>query len=220
MVVAVAVEVGAVALDAGAARAAIDRGIAITVDANPTAAIGRIVAGGAGCMHGGNDIAAMTVGAKRRRRHRCRMAVVVSVKIQGVATGTGGPSEDGSDLWSVKGILQGRRRGVTIGATTVVDSHRIIGRVTEGHAGRGVEDNAERGIASGRVIFLEMRRRSGLVDMTVKAVDRPAIATDHILHRCAHRGLGVDVADGIMTGGAEAVVGRQDVGPVLHRVAV
>lgn len=59
MAVVVLGEVGRMALDAGAACAAVDAGVAMAVDANPAVAVGRIVAGGAGSVHSSDDIAGM-----------------------------------------------------------------------------------------------------------------------------------------------------------------
>lgn len=63
MAVAVGVEVGRMALGAGAARSTIDRSIAMTIDANSEVAVGRIVAGGArGFVDGGDPVAGVARG--------------------------------------------------------------------------------------------------------------------------------------------------------------
>lgn len=58
------------------------------------------------------------------------------------------------------------------------------------------------------------------VFVAVETVDHSGITCDDVLHRCADRDLGVDVPGGIVAGSAYAIVGGQDVRPVLHRMAV
>jgi len=58
---------------------------------------------------------------------------------------------------------------MAIGAAVVVDSQRIIGRMTQRHAGRGVKKNTAPGC---RVIYRSMEIWRLLVIMTVEAMDR------------------------------------------------
>ena len=139
----VAVEVGAVALDATAALAAVDRGVTIAVDPKPAVAVGRVMAGGARGVDGGDDVAGVAANAEGGGGHRGAVVMAVVVEVEGVAAGAGGTPEDGGDLRPMDRVFQGWGCGVAIGAAVVVDHHRIIGRVTDGHAGRGVEGDAE-----------------------------------------------------------------------------
>ena len=143
VVMGVAGEIGGVALGAGAAIAAIDRGVA--VDPGAPAAVGRVVARGACGMDGADDIAGMAVDAKRGSHHRGGMVVGVAVKIGGMAlrAGRANASDPATDIgrmgpatWRVIGVNQGRRRGMAIGAPRLMDEHRIGRRVADCHAGR------------------------------------------------------------------------------------
>ena len=60
----VAVEIGAMALDAGAAHAAVDRGVTMAVDPDAAAAIGRVVAGAAGGVDGGDQVTGVAADAE------------------------------------------------------------------------------------------------------------------------------------------------------------
>ena len=106
MVVAVTVEVAAMTLAAGAAFAAVDRGVAMAVDPHPAVAVGRVMAGGARGMDTGNDIAGMTVHAQGGSRHRGAMVVAVAAKVSGMTLGAGGAAEDGGNLRPVERVLQ------------------------------------------------------------------------------------------------------------------
>lgn len=105
---------------------------------------------------------------------------------------------------------------MAIGATVVMDRHRVVGQMALSHAGRGVEGDAasRRRVIDRVVIFGRL-----LVVVTVEAVDGAGqIAGDDVLHRGANREIGVDVSGRIMTGGAVVIVGLEDVDPVLDRV--
>lgn len=138
MVMAMAAEVGNMTLGAGTAGSSIDGRITMAVDPNPAATVDWIMARVTGGMHCGDDVAGMAVDTERGCRHGCRMVVGVVVEIEGVAAGAACTPQDGSDCGPLGRVLQCRRRGVAIAATTVVDCHRIIGRVAESHTGRGI----------------------------------------------------------------------------------
>lgn len=217
MTMGMAVEIGFMALGAGAAIATIDRGIAMAVNANPPAAIYRIVTGGTGEVNRTDDIAGMAVGAECCRSHRGGMAVAVVGEIRGMATGTGGTPNNGSCPGPIDRVFERWRRGVAVSTTVVVNRHLAIRRMTERHAGRRILEDSKpcRG-----VIDREVGCRSRLIQMTVEAVDDPRIIGDDILHRGAHRSLRIDIASGVMTGGADAEMAGEDIRPILHRVAV
>lgn len=59
MIVGMAVKVGIVALGAGSSCAAVNRGVTIAVNTNPTGSIVRVVAGAAGGMDGSSDVSGM-----------------------------------------------------------------------------------------------------------------------------------------------------------------
>ena len=168
-------------------------------------------------MDSGDDVAGMAADTERGRGHCGCVAVAVLVEVEGVAAGAGRTPEDGGDLWPMGRVFESRRCGMAIGATVVVDAHRVIGQMADCYASRGVESDAE---PRCRVIDRIMGRWSRLVDMTVEATDGAGIASDDVLHRGADRGLGVDVPGGVMAGGADVQVGAQDIWPVLHRVTV
>lgn len=83
--VGVSVKVGAMALDAGAAFAEVDGGIATAVDPDSAVAVDWIMAGGARGVDSGDDVAGMATDAKRRCCHRGVMAVGVAVEVEGMA---------------------------------------------------------------------------------------------------------------------------------------
>lgn len=109
---------------------------------------------------------------------------------------------------------------MAIGAAAVVDGHGVIGWMADRNAGRVVQDDTETIWRNGRVIRREVDRWCLLVLMAVQAVDRAGVVPDDILHRGADRGLGVDVPEGVVAGGADIAVRLQDIGPVQDRVAV
>ena len=114
MAVAVAVEVSGMALDAGAAHAAIDPGIAMAVVAKAPAAVSWIVAGVAAGMDTGDPIAGVAVDAECGRGHRGCMVVDVAVEIGSVTSAARLTSLDDGRVRPVGRVLQGRRYGVAV----------------------------------------------------------------------------------------------------------
>ena len=110
----VAVEIGSVTLGTGAAITTINRGVTTTVNPYPSAAVCRVVAGGARGMDNFDHIAGMAVDAKRGGQHCGAMGVTVTVKIGSMTTGAGSTPDDGSDLWPVNRVFERGRRGVTV----------------------------------------------------------------------------------------------------------
>lgn len=169
MAMAVAVEVGAMALDAGAASTAVDGGVAVAVDTNSAKTIGWVMAGGARGVDAGDPIAYVAVHAQGGGGHRGAVVVAVSVEISRMTLGAGCTPEDGGDLWSVDRQLQGRRRGMTVRALVGVDHKRAVCRVTDGDAGWVIQDDAGPGR---RVVNRQMHGRCCLIQMTVQAINR------------------------------------------------
>ena len=100
MAMGMAVEVGAMALGAGAALAEVDGGVAMAVDTHPAGAVDWIMAGGARSVDSGDGVAGMATDAERGCRHRGVMAVGVVVEVEGVALGAGLASlNDGVCRW-------------------------------------------------------------------------------------------------------------------------
>lgn len=154
VVVAVGLEVGRVALGAGAACTAVDAGVAMAVETQPPVAVDRIVAGGARGVDCGDDVAGMAGDAGSGNGHRCVVAVLVFVEITIVSlspfvtfaarmTNATNTAEDVFRMGTVNWVLQERRRGVAIGAAVVVDGHGGIGSMADRHAARFVQDDAE-----------------------------------------------------------------------------
>jgi len=90
-----------------------------------------------------DGVASMATDTERSRRHRRCMAVVVLVEVEGVAAGAGRTPEDGRDLWPIGWVFECRWRGMTIGATAVVDRQWVIGQMADCHAGRGIFDDIQ-----------------------------------------------------------------------------
>ena len=149
MVVTMGIEVGGMTLGAGAARPAIDSGIAMAVGPKPTAAVSWIMAVGAGIfMDGSNRVSDVASNTGGGGQHRGSMVVFVVVKIQGVAFAArmaiaGILGQDISRIGPVDCKLKGRWCGVAVGALVFVDRSRTIGKMAEGHAGRVVQNNVE-----------------------------------------------------------------------------
>lgn len=224
MAVAVTVEVSRMALEASAAHAAIDRGIAIAVFTKATAAVDWIVAGAAGAVNGGDPIAGVAVDTEGGRGHRGHMVVDVVVEILGVTFAAGMAMtipwvfrEDVGRIGPVRWVFQGRRGGVAVGAEAFVDDKRRVGRMAGRDAARLIEDDAVMGSRG-------MDRRRQFILVTVDAVDFGGITvvSDHHLHVDAGAAddLRVDVTGCVVTGLAVIPMGGQDVCPVQDRVAV
>jgi len=142
VVMGVGAKVGRMAGSAGAASAAVDRGIAMAVDTGDTGAVFRGMAVRAVVfVDNGDGIASVAADAERGRENRGRMAVGVAAEIGGVATGASA-SRDGTDVIPVDRISQGRGSGVAEAAVVLVHRHRIVGWVTGPDTGRGVSDMA------------------------------------------------------------------------------
>lgn len=56
------------------------------------------------------------------------------------------------------------------------------------------------------MINREMRGRSCLIKMAVKAMDNSAIIGDEVLHRRAYRSLGIDISGSVMASSADTQV--------------
>lgn len=83
-------------LGAGAACAAVDCSITMTVRADNPRTIGTCMAAGAGVfMDNADSIATMAIGAESGAGQRCRMVVGVRSKVTGVATGTSAALDSG-----------------------------------------------------------------------------------------------------------------------------
>lgn len=94
--------------------------------------------------------------------------MVVAIEILGVTAGAGRAAEDGGDVRPVCHTLKDWWGGMAIRATTLVDSHRAIGGMTDSHAGWGVFDDAESG---NRMVYSAMGYASALILMAVETVD-------------------------------------------------
>lgn len=187
MVVAVGVEVGGMALGAGAAHPSIDRGIAMAIDAYPAAAVGRIMAGGARGVGRGGPVASVASDAGSGGQHCCRVVVLVIVKIQGVAFAArmamaiaGVERENVGGVRSIDWRLQGWWRGMAVSTFVLVDHHRAVGNMADGDTGRVIENDAEAGC---RVIDRTMGRWRLLVPVTGEAGHGCLVGVvDHILN--------------------------------------
>ena len=106
---------------------------------------------------------------------------------------------------------------MAVAALIGVHSHWVVSWVAA-DTERGVKDVAK---SSSRVINVEVCLRRGLVHMAVQAVDWSLISVLNNHFNCGTRGCErVDVAGGIMTGGAASEVGGEDVRPAQYRVTV
>ena len=166
-------------------------------------------------MDGLDHVARMAVDAERGGHHCGRMAVDVVVEISGMAVGASASSNDGGNFRPIDRVFQGRRCGVAIRASAVVDGSWISRRMTECDAGRIISEDK-----GGIVIYPIMGRRSPLVLMAIEAVDGAGIVRDDKLDVNAARSLGVDVTSGVMTGATVAEMTGQDIRPVLDRVTI
>ena len=169
------VEVAGMAFDTGAAYAAIDRGVAVTVYANDQGPVDTGVAEEAVVLVDSvNGIAGVAVDAEWGVGDRGRVvAAVAGASGEIVAAVTVGTCAfgDGDHSCPVDGILEHRRvngADVTIAALVGMDRHRVACRVTadtEGVVPDGVE-------AGGRVINVEVGGRRPLVLMAIQTVHR------------------------------------------------
>jgi len=148
MAVAVGVEVGGMALGAGAACAAIDRGVAMAVNPGAARAVSRIVAGGAGGVDRGYPVAKVASNAGGGGQHRGRMVVFVVVKVLGVTFAARMAiawvlGQDISRIRVVDCKIKCRGCGMAVGALVLVDRCRTIGEMAECYAGRVVENDVK-----------------------------------------------------------------------------
>ena len=148
MAVAVAIEVGGMALGAGAARPAIDSSIAMAVDPKPAAAVSRIVARGARGVDPCYPVAKVAGDAGGGGQDCGCMVMLVVVKVLSVAFAACMAiswilGQDVGRIGPVDGKLKRRWCGMAVGAFVFVDRSRTIGNMAEGHAGRVVENDVE-----------------------------------------------------------------------------
>jgi len=231
MVMFMAVEVAGVALSAGAAGAAIDRGVAVAVSANDPGAVDTGVAGETFVLMDNvdrvTDVAGDTEGGVGNLRRVVmpvpwRGWVVIGIGIGEVvgpvATDTLGIRGDGDNPWPVDRILQGRRRGVAVTALTVMHRHRVVGRVTADTEG-GVQNMAQ---AGGGVIDMEMGSRRLFVQMTVEAIHFALVGIgDNIRYLGAGWRLWIDVTAGVVTLDATAsLMDGEDLREIANKMAI
>lgn len=142
VVMAVAVKVVQMAGSAGAAKAAVDSGVAMAVGAiDAGAVLGGMTESACVVMHCADRIASVAGDAKRGGENRGRVAVGVAGEIFGVAGGASAFCNHG-DVIFVDRIRQLRGVGVTEAAVVLMHRHRVVGRVAGPDAGRGVGDEA------------------------------------------------------------------------------
>lgn len=188
VVVIVAGEVVAVAVNAGAARATANGSVTVTIGPNNAGAGDVGVAGEAVIVMDRNDgVTAMAIHTEGTTGNS---QVIVTMAAEGgpgkiigaMALDTGRIFGDGDDPWSVAVcILQYCRidSDVTVAALLGMDGHRVVGGMAANTEG-GVEDMAQ--ARGGAVINSAMRQRGLSVYMTAEAVDRGliGIGNDHL----------------------------------------
>lgn len=227
MVVVVGVEVGAVALYAGAAYSAIERGVAIAVDAYDTGAVATGVADEAVVVMNHNDrVAAVAIETEGAAGDGCRVVMAMTggsgEVISPMALDAGRISGDGNDPRPAAWFLQDRRYGadVAVAAFVGMDRHRVVGRMAT-DAERGVDDVTQ--AWGGAMVDADMGVGRFLILMATQTEDRGliGIGDDHL-----HRGLGggeqADFAGGVVAGDAAVVIvgmGGQDAVPIQDCMA-
>lgn len=105
VIVGVTVEICDMALNAGSTIAAVDCGIAITVNTNSASSVRWVMAGGAVGMDCGDGIAGVAVDAEGSGGDSCRVTMAMAVEVGSMTTCAGCATGDGGDFGPVGRIF-------------------------------------------------------------------------------------------------------------------